>query len=122
MLALLEDALRCVEKYLRTDGRKGGWLYRDTDRWIFARDDGQFFSFASVCDLLEIDPEYLRKGIRQWKQKFAAGKNLGPPQAALLAARPRVYARRRSRVGQVSKIKGTYHATGRSDRRLSRPT
>jgi hypothetical protein len=98
VFALLEDALRCVGKYLRTRGRKGRSAYRDTDAWIFSRDDDRVFSFGSVCEILGINPDYLRKGVAQWKKNFPIVEKSKPAQMDSLRARPRVISRRPARL------------------------
>ena len=62
MLVLLEDALRCLEKYvLATDG-KGKALFDETEDWVFAKNDNWIFSFSDVCEVLRIQSAMHSKG------------------------------------------------------------
>src|SRR5215467_10726765 len=54
MLAILEDAINCYQDNL---------LAKRSD-WIF--------SFKNICETLEFDPEYVRRGLLRWKEKKTA--------------------------------------------------
>jgi len=69
MLAILEDAVFCFQKYLFADDHKGRALFEDTERWIVEEDGGWFFSFTNICEVLGIDPAYLRSGLLGWKEQ-----------------------------------------------------
>ena len=66
MFAILLDAIECFQKYL---GHEDNRLLKETEEWIFEDDHGWAFSFINVCEAVEIDPQYLRKGLLHWKQK-----------------------------------------------------
>jgi hypothetical protein len=74
LLVLLEDALRCLEKYALTRNGKGKILFHETEDWVFATAEDWVFSFNNVCEALGFNPEYIRKGVMQWKTR-----NLAPP-------------------------------------------
>jgi len=63
MLAILEDAVACFQKYLFARDSKGKVQFRDTEDWVFQRDDSGVFSFDIVCETLGLDPNYLRRGL-----------------------------------------------------------
>lgn len=69
MLAVLDDAILCYQKYLT--GRKGREkrLFRETQEWIFEEESDRFFSFESVCVHLGVDPSYVRRGLAQWRMR-----------------------------------------------------
>jgi hypothetical protein len=67
MLVVLQDALRCLDKYALTRNRKGKMLFHETEEWVFARAEDWVFSFNNVCETLGFNPAYIRKGLTQWK-------------------------------------------------------
>jgi hypothetical protein len=68
MLAILEDALRCLHKH--ADARNGARrrMYREAEQWLWGESGKALFSFTVVCETLGIEPEYLRLGLRRWRQ------------------------------------------------------
>jgi hypothetical protein len=60
MLAILRDAVECLEKYRRAKNIAGRELYQNALLWIGDKNTHWLFSFTNICDLLGIDPEYLR--------------------------------------------------------------
>src|SRR5229473_694944 len=69
ILSVLEDAVECFMKCIDSSSSKGQRLFRDADEWIFLEDKRWVFSFDNVCEMLDINPEYLRRGLTQWKQR-----------------------------------------------------
>lgn len=63
MLAVLSDAIECFWKYQKSAKRSGIRLYQDAKAWIFAEKDSLPFSFKNVCETLDLDPSYVRRGI-----------------------------------------------------------
>jgi hypothetical protein len=61
MLAVLEDALRCREKYLNAKDEQGKRLFREAEEWLMSETEDCVFSFGHVCDVLGCNPSYLRK-------------------------------------------------------------
>lgn len=69
MLAILEDATRCYVKYMEAKDKKGRQQFREAEEWIFEEHSDWLFSFENVCEILRIDPGYLRRGLLQWKKR-----------------------------------------------------
>ena len=69
ILSVLEDAIECFMKCMDSATNKGQRLYREADEWIVLEDKHWVFSFDNVCDMLDINPEYMRRGLRDWKQR-----------------------------------------------------
>jgi len=67
MLVVLQDALRCLNKYALTRNRMGRVLFHETENWVFATKEDWVFSFNNICEALGFNPEYVRKGVTQWK-------------------------------------------------------
>ena len=69
ILSVLEDAIECFMKCIDASTSKGQRLFREADEWIAHEDKRWVFSFDNVCDMLDINPEYMRLGLRKWKEK-----------------------------------------------------
>jgi len=69
ILSVLEDAIECFMKCIDASTSKGQRLFREADEWIAHEDKRWVFSFDNVCDMLDINPEYMRGGLRRWKEK-----------------------------------------------------
>lgn len=67
MLAVLEDAVFCLKKNLLIPSRKGRRLLRETEDWICEEDNEWPFSFKNICEVLGLDPDYLRRGLTRWR-------------------------------------------------------
>jgi hypothetical protein len=67
--ALLQDAVECFQKHLRARDEKARQLFVDAEEWICSEDRSWPFSFENVCDLLQINPGYLRRGLIAWKDR-----------------------------------------------------
>lgn len=63
VLAVLTDALRCFQIERTTSQRDA--LYRETKHWFFFVAEGpvEMFSFEWICDALDIEPGWLRRGL-----------------------------------------------------------
>ncbi len=51
MLAILEDAVCCFQKYLLASDRRGRILFKEAESWIFDGDDSGVFAYRNVCDV-----------------------------------------------------------------------
>jgi len=67
MFAVLLDAVECFQKYSLLPGQYADRLFKDTEDWIFKDDHKWPFSFMNICEAVEMDPNYLRKGLALWK-------------------------------------------------------
>src|SRR5262249_5663065 len=67
ILSVLEDAIECFMKCIEASTNKGQRLFRDAEEWINHEDKRWVFSFDNVCDMLDINPAYMRSGLRRWK-------------------------------------------------------
>jgi hypothetical protein len=46
-------------------------LFENAEEWIFENNREWPFSFVNVCEAMEIDPSYLRKGLAKWRRLSA---------------------------------------------------
>lgn len=72
MRAVLEDACNCFVKPFVEDGQRAQRLAEEAEAWFFSQDECWPFSFINVCTALGLDPEYVRRGLRQWHQQGPA--------------------------------------------------
>jgi hypothetical protein len=87
VLSVLEDAVECFMKCIDSATNKGQRLYRDADEWINLEDKQWVFSFDNVCDMLDINPEYMRRGLKGWKErKLVAMQRAADARAEAAAA------------------------------------
>lgn len=67
LFAILEDAVSCYQIYLLARKQPERLLFQEAEWWIF--DNGaEFTSFNNICDILRIDPAYVRRGLLAWKE------------------------------------------------------
>lgn len=69
VVAVLEDAVDCFQKHVRARDPKARQLFLDAEEWICSEDRTWPFSFENVCDLLQINAEYLRRGLIAWRDR-----------------------------------------------------
>ena len=62
LIAIIQDAIECFQKHLHARDSKRRQLFVDAEVWITDVDDEGPFSFNNVCELLGMNPEYLRVG------------------------------------------------------------
>lgn len=87
MLAILEDAIACFQKYAFARDSRGKTLFNEADEWIQQGAVGGIFAFDSVCEVLGLNPSYLRQGLAAWKQNALAKRSLATVYR--LSPRPR---------------------------------
>jgi len=90
ILSVLEDAVECFMKCIDASSSKGQRLYRDADEWIWLEDKHWVFSFDNVCDMLDINPEYMRRGLRDWKARKVVALERAAEARLLAEANPPV--------------------------------
>ena len=64
--AVLENAVDTYMKNATATSRRGKRLFREAEEWIMQDDPTWLCSFISICHILELDPDYLRLGLRRW--------------------------------------------------------
>jgi hypothetical protein len=69
MLAILEDAVNCFQDNLSAQNGKGKKLFEEAEQWIVDRASDWIFSFEHICEALGFNPEYVRQGLLQWRER-----------------------------------------------------
>ncbi len=80
MIAILKDAVECLEKYRGARSSSGRSHYQNALEWVEDNSTDWLFSFTNICDLLGFDPEYLRDVLLKRE-----GKSCKPVRAQVLS-------------------------------------
>lgn len=89
LIALLDDAVQCFEKYIQPKNRRERMLFEDAKSWIMSTDEAcghraekhaAYFSFEYVCAVLSIDAASVRERLWRWRAVDAGGPPSGPTQ------------------------------------------
>jgi hypothetical protein len=68
MLAVLESAVEDFQKYVLARHARGKKLFQEAEEWLLDKDSDVLFSFESICQILELHPEPIRKGLMVWQE------------------------------------------------------
>ncbi len=78
MLAVLEEAVATFQRHVDARSRSGQRIFQEAQDWILSSDADWPFAFENICYALDIEPEFLRKGLMEWKEKqLASAKEPG---------------------------------------------
>jgi hypothetical protein len=72
MLAVLEDAVACFQRFVFAEKRKQRTLFNEAEDWIRSENSDHVFSFENICAALRFNPAYVRKGLLRWKTRTLA--------------------------------------------------
>lgn len=72
MLAVLDNAIECFQKYAGATDGKGTRLFLKVEEWILDRISDWPYSFERICEALRLDPDYIRRGLLR-KKEFLIG-------------------------------------------------
>jgi hypothetical protein len=81
LIAVLEDAVDVYRKQVGAHDPRSKALFHDAEAWIEDLDCTWLFSFQNICDVLDLDAEYIRRGLRALKAQILASRHL--PMVAL---------------------------------------
>ena len=70
MLAVLENALDYYRKYIIATDRIGRGLFTEAAEWIESTSNEDVFSFENISETLDINPDYLRRGLAAWGKRL----------------------------------------------------
>src|SRR5208283_1324555 len=73
MMAILEDALRYFQNNADAKGGPRKRLFSEAEQWLIGEGGEGPFSFETVCETLGIEPQFLRRGLRDWRNQQLAG-------------------------------------------------
>jgi hypothetical protein len=72
MIAILKDAVECLNKYRGARSNLGSSQYQNALQWVEDEGTEWLFSFNNICDLLGFDPDYLRKVLIKKEGRYAS--------------------------------------------------
>ncbi len=68
MLAVLDDAVSCFQKYFAARDKIGTRLFHEAEEWILQQGKSNWlFSFGNICEALDLNPGYIREGLLHWR-------------------------------------------------------
>jgi hypothetical protein len=68
ILAVLESAVEDFQKYVLARNVSGKKLFQEAEEWFLEKDSEELFSFGSICEILGLHPDHIRKGLIVWKE------------------------------------------------------
>ena len=79
LIAVMEDAIDVYRKQVAARDVRGRELFRDAEEWIDNPDRTWLFSFENICDVLDLDAGFLRRGLHAWKRRVLSdGRRVVP--------------------------------------------
>ena len=85
MLAVLEDALHCYFTNVQMRTRREKKIFAETEEWFFSAENEGIFTFENICSLLAIDPDYIRRGLKLFKDAHRTPNKSDRPSNAIAA-------------------------------------
>lgn len=70
MIAILKDAVECLDKYRGARSSLGRSHYLNALEWVEDKSTEWLFSFTNICDLLGFDPDYMREVLLKRENKY----------------------------------------------------
>lgn len=71
MIAILKDAVECLEKYRGAGSGTGRIQYQNAIEWVEDTGTDWLFSFTNICDLLGFDPHYVREVLLKRENRYS---------------------------------------------------
>jgi hypothetical protein len=72
IVAVLEDAIDCFQKHCDAQDSKARQLFEDAAQLVASEDRTWPFSFLNICEVLNLDPAYVREGLEQHRGRHQA--------------------------------------------------
>jgi len=70
MIAILKDAVECLDKYRDSRNSASQIQYENALEWVTDESQDWLFSFNNICDLLGFDAEYLREVLLKRENRY----------------------------------------------------
>lgn len=71
MIAIMKDAVECLEKYRGSRTSAGKLSYQSAIQWVEDTDTDWLYSFTNICDLLGFDSHYLREQLLKRENRYS---------------------------------------------------
>jgi hypothetical protein len=69
MHAILEEAIKTFRLHVSSKSKREHKLFLEAELWIMDPADNWLFSFENVCEVLGLDPAFVRSGLARWKEQ-----------------------------------------------------
>ena len=99
MLAVLEDAVHCIERGRRRRGFRARRLAADAEAWVRSDSRDWPFSFVNVCEVLGFDADAFRKRLLMMRNDASDGGRVRLRAAIRIRAMTLAPERRRASAG-----------------------
>jgi hypothetical protein len=76
MLAVLEDAVQCIEQGRRRRGFRARRLGAEAEAWVRSDSRDWPFSFSNICDVLGFDADALRERLLAMRNDASDGRRV----------------------------------------------
>jgi hypothetical protein len=70
MIAVLQDAINCVEKYRSAGDFRRRRLFVEAQQWILSGKTEWPYSFESICEVFGLDSDAVRQSLRLAPRRF----------------------------------------------------
>ena len=82
-VAVLADAVLTFHRWAGDERARARRLFMETEAWFASDDADGPFTFITICDSLNLDPTYIRRGLWDWdpsleataKRKWSLGRD-----------------------------------------------
>ena len=82
-VAVLADAVLTFHRWAGNERARARRLFAEVEAWFASDDPDGPFTFITICDSLNLDPTYIRRGLRDWdpsleataKRKWSLGRD-----------------------------------------------
>lgn len=106
MLAVLRSAVEDFHEYVHARNGSEKKLFHEAEEWILETDTHWVFSFENICEFLQLEPEYIRRGLQSWNLArpvvtLPMRREATAASSIFRSFRQRHYCRSRPRRGQV---------------------
>lgn len=78
LTAVLEDAVLCFQKHALDSSPRQRRLFEEAQEWLMHGEDvtekreSLGLSFEYICEVLDLNPDYLRRGLNLWRERQLA--------------------------------------------------
>jgi hypothetical protein len=83
LLAVLEEAVGTYQRHVVESESRSPEVFADVEAWFASEDTDWLCSFVAICDVVGLDPTYVRTGLGLWTDM----QRTLPPDTAPLAYR-----------------------------------
>lgn len=66
MFAVLQDAVACWFRWRNGGTARKRRLFQEAYDWFWAANPRGLYAFENICEVLRLDPDYLRCGLMRW--------------------------------------------------------